>query len=74
MQQEWQVLIENRTFDIVEENQMNHSFNGDHNAESEVPSLWHRVRSAESVAPSPQQRVYGRADQLQMDLSKENQP
>jgi len=47
MQQEWQVLIENRTFDIVEENQMNHSFNGDHNAESKVPSLWHRVRSNE---------------------------
>ena len=35
MQQEWQALIENRTFDIVEENQINHSFRCDRDAESE---------------------------------------
>ena len=43
MRQEWQVLIENRTFDIVEENQINHPFHCDRHTESKALSMQNRV-------------------------------
>jgi len=57
MQQEWQALIENQTFDIVEENRKDHHFHCDRDAEFTVLSPQSQVRSAKSAGPSPQHRV-----------------
>ena len=54
MRHEWQPLIENRTFNIVEENQINHLFQCDRDAESAATSPQGQVRSSESEALSPQ--------------------
>jgi len=49
MRQEWQALIENRTFDIVEENRKDHHVHSDRNADSAVPNSRSQIRSAEFV-------------------------
>ena len=57
MQQEWQALIENQTFDIVEENRKHHHLHCDRDAEFTALSPQSQVRSAESAGPRPQHRV-----------------
>jgi len=57
MQQEWQALIENQTFEIVKENRTDHHFHCDYDTQFTALSLQSQVRSAESAGPSPQRQV-----------------
>jgi len=68
MQQEWQALIENQTFDFVEQKRKEHYFHSDRDAETAAPSP---QRSAESTAPSPQRSTESTAPSPQRQVRSE---